>query len=218
MTKETNFVAHFFDKGRSDKLYIVSISCGADNKYSVWGMWGRRKAITLSGERKGTFPTYDEALCYAKKLFNEKLNKGYMDIESPMYYVGLVTKSTPIVAKYLATPLPDNSKSGVYAKDYNPKVDILAESVPTDNKKNKSITKLRKEKNKSTTKPLEEEEEEFVVMCLKNTGHEDHFDEGFEYVASETRPKNKEFILVYDKEGTQVNMLRIRFKKVVSPK
>ena len=55
-------------------------------------------------------------------------------------------------------------------------------------------------------------------MCLKNTGHEDHFDEGFEYVASEKRPKNKEFILVYDKEGAQVNMLRIRFKKVVSPK
>ncbi len=78
----------------SDKFYVVRIdNVGGKKPYMVAGAWGAVSKESAQGTKSyGTFATLEEAAIAVNKLRQEKINKGYQDIENIMYRGKLTLK------------------------------------------------------------------------------------------------------------------------------
>ena len=86
MSQKRNLIAHY-RQGGSDKIYMSCVrqeGSGANKTWVVMGKWGKRGG-TLSSQIKKTTMNSTEATLEQMKLFNEKLRKGYEDIDTANY-------------------------------------------------------------------------------------------------------------------------------------
>ena len=147
-----NLVAHC-TKGSADKIYMACIREDTLGHYTVIGKWGRRGATNLQQQVKLQTPNENAAVAEQRRLFEAKLKKGYVDIESSAYSGGLTFSSSEV----------RNNIEG---------------NAPTQRKRPTRKAKAPKPK----AAPKQEEPEEIIVECLDNAGIEEKFDKGIEYV------------------------------------
>ncbi len=94
--RKRNLIGHFCSTAsNSDKVYMSCVRCNEDGSFTVIGKYGRR-GRRLQQQVKMT--TEFEALAHEEQfeLFQSKLRKGYVDIDSDDYS-GPVTRQTPCV-------------------------------------------------------------------------------------------------------------------------
>ena len=178
-----NLIAHF-EEGTSDKIYMACIRANDDGTYTVMGKWGRR-GHTLSSQVKLTTRDMQIASQHQHVVFAEKISKGYVDIDSQRYR-GNVTRNEQCV------------REAMEPEENNP--------VPVQKKKSpqKDTEELLNSMNQQKVSSN-------VALCVDNTGIEDKFDEGIEYVC-EKHPQ-KDMIYVYDRFGNKAEYLRKRFEQ-----
>jgi predicted DNA-binding WGR domain protein len=181
-----NLVAHY-NKGNSDKVYIVSIIV-KDGFPNVIAQWGR-VGSSLQSQFKYKASTLDRAEVLAKDLFRSKLNKGYVDIDSPSYLGEL--KMNPTLKVWLRPYLAPDAANSTFL---NPQPASVVSPSPV--------------------KPVQEVKlvQDFEVECINNLGLEDKFDVGVTYVAE--HHDDKDLYWVYDKLGEKQSVFVERFKKV----
>lgn len=77
-----NYIAHCFS-GNTDKYYVLSVRkfSGVWQVIALWGRVGRNPQEQIKGE----WNDEREATYVARILFEEKLKRGYNDIDSPDY-------------------------------------------------------------------------------------------------------------------------------------
>lgn len=182
-----NLVAHCYE-GSSDKVYMVCIRDNANGTYSVLGKWGRRGVVgkgTGNNVVKASFELLNRATQYQAELFNEKLNKGYVDIDSPTYRGSVTWKDKNIIENlekedgFTLMEVFDKAKEDI----------VNATGIPED--------------------VLNQEDTTFEVVCVDNTGIDDRFDKDVEYVAK--HHKDFKMIWVYDKFGKIDEYFKDRF-------
>lgn len=179
-----NLVAHC-QKGSADKIYMACIRVdNTTGKFTVIGKWGRRGTANLQQQVKLQTSNENAAVAEQRRLFEAKLKKGYVDIESPAYRGPLHGQSPDIRANLEGgTPIQQPRK-----------------------------TPVRKTPTPKPAAPVDDEPIELIVECLDNAGIEHQFDKGIEYVAElHTEPG---LVWVYDKLGEKQECFTERFKKV----
>lgn len=190
MREKNNLVAHY-QGGGSDKVYIASVRRESDGTWTVVCKYGRRgKTMQITEKTRGA--SESKARIVQRNVFNEKLQKGYIDIESAGYS-GPVSLTDPTVMDNLETEGPSpESKLGT--------------------------TKAMEEREKSKKgKPLtqafsEEEMKDMAALCVDTAGMEDSFDKGIEYVFEQH--KDSSMLYVYDKFGKKRECFKERFRLV----
>lgn len=90
-----NIILHY-EAGTSDKVYIVSV-VKKSSGYQVVTKWGRRGRENLNSQVKGTFPDELAARYLQGEIVNEKIGKGYQDIESSSYRGSVRTSDLDII-------------------------------------------------------------------------------------------------------------------------
>jgi predicted DNA-binding WGR domain protein len=78
-----NLIAHC-ESGSSDKIYMSCIRENPDGTFSTLAKWGRR-GKTLQQTFKLTNVTETQAYAEQKKVFDQKLKGGYVDIDDSSY-------------------------------------------------------------------------------------------------------------------------------------
>jgi len=184
-----NLIAHY-EEGTSDKIYMACIRANADGTFTVLGKWGRR-GRTLAQMVKLTTRNIRMAKDAQDNLFAEKMAKGYVDIDS-VAYRGSVTRNDQCVRESME--LEANDPAPVQKK-------------PTPQEE---TGKLLDNMNKSAKK---QKAFSNVAVCVDNTGIEDKFDEGIEYLCEPH--SQKDMIYVYDRFGNKAEYLRKRFQSGV---
>jgi predicted DNA-binding WGR domain protein len=174
-----NWVGHN-EEGTSDKLYFVCVRDNSDKTFTVLGKWGRRGRLHPS-QSKVYLTTPNESAAYAEKEreVKHRSKRGYVDIESPGYG-GSVRVSDRCVQDHL---------------EFSDKFDV------SQAKNNGKAAPSRPE-----TLP---ETDDFIVVCRDNSGMEERFDIGIEYVAE--RHDDVNMIWVYGKLGERREYFRERF-------
>ena len=94
-----NLICHQRE-GTMDKVYMACLRQDADGTYSAWGKWGRRSAKRLSEQPKISGVSEQQARGTQLFWWNNKLNEGYIDIDSLSYH-DVVTRETPNIAAAL---------------------------------------------------------------------------------------------------------------------
>lgn len=190
---QRNMIAHY-QGGGSDKVYIASIRQQANGEYAVIGKFGRRGG-NMQVQIKGTYSTLGGAQNAMQILFNEKLNKGYRNIENGGYKgpvtVGSVTGSLEAEPGVTNTTPVDQDQ-----------VDI-EEAAKNSTQVQQELTKSRSAKIPAAT---------FRVVCINNLGIEDRFDLDAEYEAKAA--KKDEMLMVTDMHGKKDEYFAERFSKV----
>jgi predicted DNA-binding WGR domain protein len=175
-----NVVVHC-DEGNHDKVYIGCIR-KQGGSYQVIGKWGR-VGKTLSSQMKGSSASLAGAAVIRDNVIQEKIAKGYRNIEDPSYH-GRVTFKTPCVAENLEPEISEVSPSP---------------------KKSEEPGWPSAEAGKKASVP----NGQFAVVCRDNTGIEERFDENVEYIAEVH--SDLKMIYVFDKFGKKDEFLRERF-------
>jgi predicted DNA-binding WGR domain protein len=140
-------------------MYMACIRVRAGDEFTVIGKWGRRGKSNLQQQIKLTTGNEAAAIAEQRRLFEAKLKKNYVDIESSEYSGPLSMQSSE-VSRNLEGPVK------------------MAKKVPAP----KKPTKIR-------PKPPEPEDLEIIVECRDNKGIEDKFDAGIEYVGEKHKDK-----------------------------
>jgi predicted DNA-binding WGR domain protein len=177
-----NLIAHY-SGGGSDKVYMACVRDNNDGTFAVIGKWGRRGNINQQSV-KVTAHSIVEAEVAQKRLFNEKLAKGYRDVENSGY-TGGVDRSQPFIVNNL-----EPETSSVKRAPKQPKVAVPT-PVPA----------------KPAPAPVLEDDGE--VICVNNTGMEDKFDTETSYIAE--LHKDPTMLYVYDKFGKRGEYFKDRF-------
>ncbi len=187
-----NRAAHYFNSG-SDKIYIVSIRRTYNSDYAVIAKWGRR-GRTFQEQQKNIFSSFGGAEQWAENLFNTKLAKGYVDIDSSKYTGPVTWKS-----------IENYCEKDINAIPNDPKFDTL---------NNVKITEENEEKAEKIVKEFGFEcppiGEQFVVKCINNKGMEDNFINGVTYMAEAV--EEADMLKVYDKFGKERICFKDRFE------
>ena len=159
--QQRNIVLHC-QEGSSDKIYIACVResrlVSGAMAYQAVGKWGRR-GRNMTEQVKETYSEYRQAWAVAQSMAMTKEKKGYVDIESPGYD-GPLTMSSPEVAKFR-----EKGMSG------GP---LPMDSVSPEPKKQK--------KSKKDKIPALKPDEVMVAECKDNTGVEEDFDVGVDYI------------------------------------
>jgi len=180
-----NLVAHY-EEGTSDKIYMACIRANADGTYTVLGKWGRN-GRTLSSMVKLTTRDAFMAKNAQDNLFAEKMAKGYVDIDSAAYR-GSVTRNDPCVRESME--LEANDPAPVQKKPTpQEETEKLLDNMSKSAKKQKAFGD--------------------VAVCVDNTGIEDKFDEGIEYLCEPH--KNSDMLYVYDRFAQKQEYMKNRF-------
>jgi predicted DNA-binding WGR domain protein len=187
-----DLIAHY-TKGNSDKIYIVSVRDdsvhGGEPSFSVIGKWGKVGRVNQSTlkcvTKSDTFARLEQ-----QRIFQDKLKKGYMDIDHE-YYSGGVTRQS------LASLLEEKSLT----KPRKKKVKKIEEDpVGID---------FDFEVEDGTVDELDMWSDEQV--CVDNHAMEDGFDEGVTYVVERSSFEQPGYIYAYDKFGLKRTCSRKRF-------
>jgi len=185
-----NKVAHF-QKGSSDKVYIVSVH-RVVNGFEVIGKWGRR-GKRLTQQSKGVFQSDRVAARVMCDQFHEKIRKGYVDVTSGMYSSGAVSFKSLYIAQYLSDP----------TKPFNASA-ALTQKIPISQAK-----KMLGVQDKNEGSDFADE-----MVCVDNEGMEDDFDKDVSYVV-EKGPDKDGFIVVRNKFGHSKRVFKSRFDEMV---
>jgi hypothetical protein len=167
------------------------MACVRDNNdgtFSVIGKWGRRGNINQQSV-KASVQSIVAAEVEQKKLFLEKIRKGYLDIDEPTY-------------------------SGTVRRDSAFIIPNLEEETTTVPRKKRTPTpkqpeQVAEQNDVDENPPPVELEDEGVVVCVNSSGMEDKFDNGTEYVAEPH--KDLVILWVYDKFGKKGEYFKDRF-------
>jgi hypothetical protein len=189
MSVKTNRAAHF-QKGTSDKVYVVSIRENSAGRWEVVAKWGKRRTSPQSQQVKSTHSSRASAEMAAQEVFGKKIWKSknpYTDIDSSSYS-GPCTRSS--------------LRSGWFEAEIEQK-EATAKPMPKP-------TPAPAPAPVAPVKDPTESMHEFVVVCVDNAGCEDRFDEDVQYVA-ETHPEG-DLYYVYDKNGKKDEWFKDRFK------
>jgi len=190
-----NLIAHY-QQGGSDKVYLSCIRDNGDGTLSVLGKWGRRGNIKQQ-QVKATVNSIVAAEVEQKRLFLEKLAKGYVDIDSSGYNGG-VTRQSSFLASHLEPDTAIRQKPLVRNQNSQLPISDTEEETP-------QVPDVGEETKEETAESLEDG----VVICANNIGMEEKFDVGVEYVAEPH--DDKTLIWVYDKFGQKGEYFRDRF-------
>jgi predicted DNA-binding WGR domain protein len=188
-----NMIAHY-QGGGSDKVYIACIRQQANGEFAVIGKFGRRGG-NMQVQIKGTYATLGGAQNAMQILFNEKLNKGYRNIENGGY-------NGPVTIGSVQSSLEAEPGVTVTTPVDQDQVDI--------NEAAKNSTQVQQEltKNRSTKLPVAA----LRVVCINNLGIEDRFDLDAEYDAKTC--KSAEMLVVTDRNGKKDEYFAERFRKI----
>ena len=187
--EKRNLVAHYYDpNANSDKVYMACVRQDG-SKWLVIGKWGRR-GKNISSQVKLTTQVEQMALLEQRNLFNAKLREGYVDIESTSYTGTLTLQSAEVRGNL--EPEANEEKQSVSKKSKPEKKD-LSQMDSSDSPWDDLNTAVN-----------------MVAVCLNNSGAEEKFDVGVEYVF-ETH-KDKSMIWVYDKFGVKGEFFKERFE------
>ena len=171
-----NLVAHC-QSGGSDKVYMVCVREELpDGTFGVIVKYGRR-GKTLQQSFKVSGVTESQAHAEQRKVFNQKIRGGYVDVEDPSY-------SGPVELSDLSAYMESEPVSATPAKPPKPKPKPAPKPAP----------------------------KEGVAVCVDNSGLEDKFDEGIEYVCE--AHDDQELLWVYDKIGSKQECFIERFEVV----
>jgi hypothetical protein len=180
MATKRNLVCHW-QGDPEDRVYITSV-WREGSEWVVRGTWGRRNRPGWRSQDKLRVGNEASAVAEQVRLHKERLearNKHYVDIEDPNYS-GPLKMSTPCVAEHLA---PEDSGAPPPPKPKKP------------------------EPPKVDPDPVDIGQS--VLTCIDNTGLENYFDEGVEYIVEEH--PNEEMIFVYDRFGEKQECFKERF-------
>ncbi|MEN6622163.1 MAG: WGR domain-containing protein [Smithella sp.] len=188
-----NIVGHYFRPLlNSDKIYILGIR-KTGNEFAVMAKWGRR-GNSLSNQVKGNFQTIAQASECVEKLWKGRLSDGYMDIESDEYVRQM--------------------------KAYN-QIPLTLNDIQVSKNLEDDLNFPKKTNNETTPStsvditPSNMVDMEETMICNDNTGLEDHFDVGIEYVVEPIKQPNglvsNDMIAVYDKLGRLGEFFKNRF-------
>ena len=191
---ERNLIGHYQSVG-SDKVYIVSVKYQPSGDYAVIAKWGRRGG-TMQSQLKGVYPTLGGAERAMYELFQEKMNKGYENIEK-VSYKGPVTLNS--VARHLE------------AESNGPVVNPFGGDDDDDKQRvNKNVDGVVSSllKGRSGKIPLEV----LRVRCVNNGGIEDRFELDGEYEA--VASKHPGMLLVTNLLGEKEDCFDERFSRI----
>lgn len=183
--RKRNLVAHYYSASEnSDKVYMACVRRDG-TKWLVIGKWGRR-GKNISSQVKLT--TQDENMAFAEQrnLFGGKLKEGYVSIDDPTYRNSLTLQSAGI------------------------RENLEPEADDAELNKTHAAERAKKMDNKGPWGTTPSPEDSLVVVCLNNSGAEDKFDVGVEYVFEVHRDKG--MLWVYDKFGEKREYFRERFE------
>lgn len=160
----------------------------SNGNHEVVGRGGRR-GKSMAEQVKLVTDVYKQAETTMYWLAVEKENKGYKNIQSVGYH-GILKMDDPWLEKYL---VPETGtlprKSPVAAP---PRITTAAEKRQT---------------------PREVE-----MVCINNSGYENHFDKGVEYICIDSCVSDPEVLIqAYDKFGDRIVVYRSRFKPTGEP-
>lgn len=184
-----NLIAHY-EGGGSDKVYASCVRDNKDGTFTVIGKWGRRGSLNQQTV-KGTVRTIVSAETLQKTIYNEKLAKGYVDIESANYTGGVSRKDSWLSSKMEE----ETSAVSSAAQSFSPK----APKAP------KPVAPVPVVPVTKAVLP----EDDGVLVCVNNVGMEEKFDMGIEYVCEPH--KDASMVWVYDKFGTKAEFFADRF-------
>lgn len=227
MTKR-NLVGHCYrPANNNDKIYMVCVRNQGNSKWQVIVKWGRR-GRSLSSQVKATFPTEAQAICLQQSIWEGQLREGYMDIESSEYrnYIGpmqnsaMLTLDDPIIDSNMemendVTPTIVEWKCSSCGREYKPKLDN-DNSIQADGICPSCIERAKNMASKRSNAARDKKEEDAVVVCMDNSGIEDRFDVGVEYI-SERHPDPK-MLYVWDKLGCKDEYFKQRFRNPNEPR
>ncbi len=204
-----NLIGHF-DSARSDKLYIAAVRDNQDGTWSMVGKWGRvggtmREKIRFTG-------TYQQAIRAQENTFERKIEKGYVNIESP-HYGGHLTLTNHAVERNLEPEDVPNEANERAARKAEGMARIAnAKSHTETAEKLEEI--FEEDSGESEEEAVEEvkakEPEDIVVICKDNHGVESQFTVGVEYLADEI---NAEFVHAWNKFGELTTLDKDRFER-----
>lgn len=226
-----NIVGHCYrPSSNSDKIYMCCIR-EVGGKFTVLAKWGRR-GKNLSNQDKGTFGNLQAAEAVQLSLWKTKANEGYLDIETQEYANHIKSQNGPVVTMVSpgivdklekgggvvpgsGTPVPFSPAAAVQkiewecdacGKKYNP---IMTRDGKFPEVGQGSICSSCVKKAKEMAAKRMKDGEDEVLVCVDNTGMEDRFDIGIEYIVEEH--KDKTMVFVYDKMGRKDEYFRTRF-------
>lgn len=187
-----NLIAHY-DNGSSDKVYMACVRDNNDGTFSVIGKWGRRGNINQQS-LKASVNSIVAAEVEQKKLFLEKIRKGYQDIDESTYS-GTVRRDSAFIIPNL-----EEETTTVPRKKRTPKQPTITTITEQDDTEQADVDE---------NPPLVDLEDDGVVVCVNNSGMEDKFDNETEYVAEPH--KDTTMLWVYDKFGNKNEYFKDRF-------
>jgi predicted DNA-binding WGR domain protein len=192
-----------------------------NGQWVVLAKWGRR-GKKLSNQVKGTFSSETLAATAQWNLWKDRQKEGYLDIESSEYRDHMKAEGgSPLMLSSVGiqenleladgfTPLglaksPTVWKCDRCGKDWQPKQNVAGwvESGQGDI----CPDCIQKVKEIAAAKRARGEDE--VQVCVDNSGIEDRFDIGIEYLVENHADKG--MVYVYDKLGRKDEYFRIRF-------
>lgn len=202
-----NIVGHCYrPSGNNDKIYILGIRDEGANKFLVLAKWGRR-GKNLNVSVKGTYSSLTSAEAALTSLWQSQLKGGYLDIESMEYQnhmantgVSPLTLHDPQIGKHLED---DGSPIEMECKDCKSRFDpsdLNADGICMECEEARRVAK------KAAKKAKQEDE---VLVCVDNSGMEDRFDIGIEYLVEDHSAND--MVYVYDKLGRKDEYFRTRF-------
>ena len=186
--------------------------------------WGRR-GKNMSVQPKGKYASLSAAMQAQAQLWNDHAKDGYLDIESDHYQkhmgsmtifpkIDPLTLQSPGIKEHLeyedGTIFPVVPRSIVWqcescGKDWMP---ILNDQGYPDKTQNNVCPECHK-KILAIAKKRTEKGEDEVMVCVDNTGMDDRFDVGIEYLVEDH--KDKTLIYAYDKLGKKGEFFKKRF-------
>jgi len=204
VSMERHKIAHF-ERGTSNKVYIVCIRELPNSKFQVLGKWGRRDCQTMQLMVKGEFDSLVEAQQEMKSLFRVQTRKGYVDIESAGYTgdVALVDMERHMEAEP-AMPSSRASMKKVRIDD--------EELVRRRAEERLAELKAAKERREEEEAKRFKSGRKLVVKCINNLGLEHLFEMGSEYNA--VTIDDREMLMVADMTGMDVEVFAERFHEV----
>ena len=217
-----NLVGHCYrPSANNDKVYMCCIRQGRSGVaiWTVLAKWGRR-GKKLSNQSKGTFSTEAAAIQVQLRLWAEQQKGGYLDIESSAYQTHMITHhQSPLTMK--SPSIVDNLEpedGTVKSSSFSPVADDLqcercGKSYKVLNahgqENDKAFCPDCMQKSKELAEKRKQSGEDEVLICVDNSGMDDRFDVGIEYLVEEHNDRS--MIYVYDKMGRKDEYFRVRF-------
>ena len=220
-----NLVCHCYKPSQShDKVYMICIRSYGQHKWHVIAKWGRR-GRKMNVQVKTTVASEAGAMNEATKMRLDRIKEGYLDIDTQKYREHM-SATLPAIQ-------PLTSQSDGIKENLEPETDVVVEAPApiVTAVQGKVITHHCQKCGKEFVPKMERDsllpdviqycpgcledkwkqkkEEDEVMVCIDNTGIEDRFDVGIEYIVEEH--KDQKMLYAYDKLGRKDEYFQTRF-------